>query len=114
MNKQEKINELIEQAINSTEGAARATPPPFLLTRINARLNKSTANSWEKISLFIGRPSIAITGLAMLMLVNVLAIVYNKTEPVTAVIEQTSQESIDEFSYTAATTIYDIDNTEPQ
>jgi hypothetical protein len=47
MNRQEKINELIEQAINSTEGAARATPPPFLLTRINARLNKSTASSWE-------------------------------------------------------------------
>jgi hypothetical protein len=114
MNKQEKINQLIEQAISSTDGASRATPPPFLLTRINARLNQSTANSWEKISWFIGRPSIAITGLAMLMLVNVLAIVYNKTEPATTVIEQPSPESIDEFSYTVATTIYDIDNTEPQ
>ena len=114
MNKQEKINQLIDQAINSTDGTARATPPPFLLTRINARLNKSTANSWEKISWFIGRPSIAIAGLAMLMLVNVLAIVYNKTEPVSTATEQSSQENLDEFSYTAATTIYDIDNTEPQ
>ena len=114
MNKQEKINQLIEQAINSTDGAERATPPPFLLTRINARLNKSTVSSWEKLSWFIGKPSIAITGLAMLMLVNVLAIVYNKTEPISTATEQSTQENPDEFSYTAATTIYDIDNTDPQ
>ncbi len=39
MNKQDKINKLIEEALNSVDDAQRAEPRPFLLTRIHARMN---------------------------------------------------------------------------
>jgi len=112
MNKEEHINKLIEEIIGSADNVERAKPKPFLLTRINARLNRSNETIWEKVSWFIGRPSIAVTGLALLILVNSIAIVLNRTEPNTASTEQFAQDSSDDFAYSDAT-IYDIENTEP-
>ena len=38
MNKNEHINKLIEEALNSLDGAERATAKPYLFTRLNARM----------------------------------------------------------------------------
>lgn len=114
MNKKDKINDLIEQALNSADGIERAVAKPFLLTRINARLNQSKETIWEKASWFIGRPSVAFSGLTMLILINVTVIIFNRSEPATVATEQSVQENIDEFSYTAASTIYDFENSEAQ
>ncbi|MBC7889947.1 MAG: hypothetical protein H7Z13_18885 [Ferruginibacter sp.] len=113
MNKKEKINELINEAINSVDNIQRANPMPFLLTRVNARLNKKEKNVWEKAGWLIGRPAYAIPGLAMLILINVMVVVSNRTDPFTATTEQPTQYPTDEFSYTVST-IYDIENPEPQ
>ena len=53
MNKNENINKLIEEALNSVDDVKRAAPKPFLLTRINARMRKETESAWEKTE--IGR-----------------------------------------------------------
>ena len=110
MNNKEHINKLIEEALNSVDDAQRAEPRPFLLTRIHARMNKGTESVWEKVSWFITRPAVAFTGLCMIILLNVMVVMFNKTPDSTAVAEQTVQTQADEFSYTAAT-IYDNDNT---
>ena len=112
MNKKEHINKLIDEALNSVDNVGRAVPQPFLLTRVNARLSRSKENTWEKMVRFIGRPAVAITGLAMLVLINVTAIVFNRTDSFTSISEQVMQAPPDEFSY-AVSTIYDIENTEP-
>lgn len=114
MNKEDKINNLINQALNSADGIERAVVKPFLLTRINARLNQSKETIWEKASWFIGRPSVAFSGLAILIFINVTVIIFNRSAPLPVVTEQPAQESIDEFSYTAVSTIYDFENSEPQ
>ena len=114
MNKKDKINNLIEQALSSVDGIERATAKPFLLTRINARLNQSKETFWEKLSWFIGRPSVAFSGLTMLILINVTVIIFNQSEPATRATEQLVQENVDEFSYTASATIYDYENSEAQ
>jgi hypothetical protein len=46
----------------------------------------------------------------MIVLLNVMVVMYNKTSDSTTVAEQTVQTQADEFSYTVAT-IYDNDNT---
>jgi hypothetical protein len=112
MNKQEQINKLIEEALTSVDDAQRAEPKPFLLTRINARMNKGTASVWEKAGWLITRPAVAFTGLCMIVLLNVLVVMNNKTSDSAAIAEQTAQTQADDLSYTAAT-IYDIDNTQP-
>lgn len=110
MNKQDKIHELIEEALNSMDNAERAEPRPFLLTRINARMARGAESVWEKAGRFIARPAVAFTGLCLIVLLNVIVVMYNKTSDAATVSEQTVQSQADEFSYTAAT-IYDNDNT---
>ena len=110
MNKQDNINKLIEEALNSVDDAQRAEPRPFLLTRINARMARGAESVWEKAGRFIARPAVAFTGLCMIVLLNIMVVMYNKTPDSTTVADQTAQAQADEFSYTAAT-IYDNDNT---
>jgi hypothetical protein len=110
MNKQDKINKLIEEALNSVDDAQRVEPRPFLLTRIHARMNKGTESVWEKAGWFITRPAVAFTGLCMIVLLNIMVVMNNKKSDSATVAEQTVQTQADEFSYTAAT-IYDNDNT---
>jgi hypothetical protein len=108
MKRQENINKMIEEALSSVDDAQRAEPRPFLLTRINARMNKGAESVWEKASWFISRPAVAFTGLCMIVLLNVAVVMFNSASDAAA--EPTAQTQADEFSYTAAT-IYDIDNT---
>lgn len=111
MNKQEQINRLIEEALSSVDDAQRAEPKPYLFTRINARMNKATVSVWEKAGWLITRPAVAFTGLCMIVLLNVLVVMNNKTSDPANFAEQTAQSQADELSYTAST-IYDIDNTQ--
>ena len=110
-NKSEQINQLTEQAINSIENIGRARPRPYLLTRINARINKQKENLWERAGWYIGKPAIAITGLALLIFMNIMAVVATRQNNFTAVIDQASSQ-VDEYAYTLPV-IDDIENTEP-
>jgi hypothetical protein len=112
MNEHEHINKLIEEALGSVDDAQRATPRPFLLTRINARMSRGSESAWEKAGRVITRPAVAFTGLCMILLVNVVVIISNKSSTATITSEQVAQNTTDEFSYTVAT-IYDTDNTQP-
>ena len=41
-----KIAELVEETLNSMDGANRAGPAPYLLTRINAQMGKQQLSTW--------------------------------------------------------------------
>jgi hypothetical protein len=110
--KQENINKLIEEALNSVDDVNRAEPKPYLLTRINARMSRGSESAWEKAGWFIGRPAVAFTGLCMILLINVMVVVLNKPSDTDTVAEQSAQTQADEFSYTVAS-IYDNENTQP-
>ena len=114
MSKEEHINKLIEDALNSVDDIKRAEPEPYLLTRINARMNKGTESVWEKAGWFIGRPAVAFSGLCMILLINAMVVMFSKTSAPGATADAVAQQApADEFSYTVAT-IYDFENTQPQ
>ena len=112
MNNTDHINELINDTLNSVDGIQRAEPKPFLLTRINARMNSGTASVWEKAGWFITRPAVAFTGLCLIILINVMVLVNNNSFSTTNNAESVAQHSVDEYASTVAT-IYDIKNTQP-
>lgn len=112
MHTNEHINKLIEEALNSVDGATRAAARPFLLTRITASMSKGTESAWEKVSKFITRPAVAFTGLCLVLLVNTIVMVANKTAAPPMATEQVAQNTADEFSYTVAS-IYDTENMQP-
>jgi hypothetical protein len=107
MKKQEQVNKLVENAMNSIEGAEKASPAAFLLTRINARLEHPKQTVMERMIWFIGKPVVAVSGLCLLLLVNA-AVILNQPNEIPGVTEQV-QNTPDEFSTTIAT-IYDNEN----
>ena len=113
MDNKENIEKMIEEALNSLDGAGRAIPKPFLLTRINARLNKENESSWERAGRFIARPVVVIAGLCLIIAVNALVVSTNRStaDDTTNIADQQSSNT-DDFSTTVAT-LYEIENTEP-
>jgi hypothetical protein len=75
-------------------------------------MNKGTESVWEKAGWFIGRPAVAFTGLCMIILINAMVIMFNKSSDSTSVADQSAQTQVDEFSYAVAT-IYDNENNQP-
>jgi hypothetical protein len=112
MNRKEHIDKMIDEALGSIDHANRAQPRPYLLTRIQARMKRTTESAWEKAGLFIGRPAVAFTGLCLLILINLSVLVFNGSEASVTGTEQVAQTPADEFSYTVAT-IYDTENPQP-
>ena len=112
MNKQEQIDKLVDEALNSMDDAQRAAAKPYLLTRIHARMNKETGSVWEKAGWFITRPAVAFTGICLVVLINASVIFYNKSTTAVTNTDVAVQNTTDEFSYTVSG-IYDIENTQP-
>jgi hypothetical protein len=110
MNKEQNIQQIIEAALSSIDDAKRATPKPFLLTRIMARINAANETSWEKAGRLISRPSFAVAGLGALIVLNVLVVTLNHHS--TNSQEPTSFVATGDFS-SANITINDIENSEP-
>jgi hypothetical protein len=112
MNKKDTIQQKIDEAMSSMDDAQRATPKPFLLTRIMARMNAAKETSWEKAGRLISRPAFAIAGLGALIALNILVLTLNHRSATNSANEQTSFVTTGDFS-AANATINDIENPEP-
>jgi hypothetical protein len=111
-----KLAEFIDASINSMNGATKAAPAPFLLTRINARLlsAKEENNSvWERVGLLLSRPSVAFAILACIILLNVL--LYNSSGNHSAINDavQNLQAAADENPMSNSSALFDIENFQP-
>jgi hypothetical protein len=109
MSNNDHINQLVNQALNSADGAERASAKPFLFTRIQAAMQRRPETFWERAGRFIARPSVAIAGLCLVLSVNLAAVV-NSSDKLDLQEEVTT--NADDFSSTVAV-VYDIDNNEP-
>src|SRR5258705_11985121 len=70
MTSKEKIQQEIEQTLQSLDSVKRAGANPFLFTRIQARMNKKTSRWEERTFSFISKPAIAFAILLLVMAVN--------------------------------------------
>ncbi len=111
-NNEEHINRLTEAALNSLDGSGRATPKPYLLTRINARMQKEKESSWDSALKFISRPAVALAGLCLVIAINAMVVGYNYSEKTSVVSDEPQYASVDEYS-SSATVLNDIENVEP-
>lgn len=109
MKKEEEINKLVDEALDSVNDISRAVARPYLLTRINARINKGSETVWDKAGWLIGRPAVAFTGLCIVLFINAMVFVFNSPSATVTATDQVAQSPADEFSYTVST-IYDFDN----
>ncbi len=108
------INRLTDEALNSLDGAGRAAARPYLLTRINARMqNQNTKeSSWDNALKFISRPAVALAGLCLIIGINAMVVSYNYPGKATTATED-QYVSVDEYSSSSIAVLKDIENIEP-
>jgi hypothetical protein len=114
MKNNEHTNRLTDEALNSLDGAGRATAKPYLLTRINARLQKQNGkeSSWDNALKFISRPAVALAGLCLVIGINAMVVSYNYPGKATTVSDE-QYASVDEYSGYSVAVLQDIENIEP-
>ncbi len=111
MSSKSDIQNKVHATIISLDGMKSATPGPFFFTRLQARLNKTDKNNWEKVSAFIARPTVAIAMVSSIILMNTFAVLQHKTSSNTS-LDQTDQSVYEEFNV-AVNTFYDYEIKEP-
>lgn len=111
--KKENLDKLVQETLSSLDGVARATPAPFLLTRINARMaSRNEATSvWERAGWMLTRPKVAFTVLMLVLLTNILII--TSASKADSVSVQNTQVATDEYSINTASSLYDFENVQP-
>lgn len=109
-----EMPEKVDQSLESLEGISRATPAPYLLTRINARLLKETQpNFWSRAGAFLSRPVTAVCGLTLFLIINVVAVnVFDKTNSSRSSGASAQPATNYDFAINVSG-IYDIENQEP-
>jgi hypothetical protein len=111
MTNNEHINKLIQEALNSLDNAERAIPKPYLLTRLNARMQNNNETSWDTALKFINRPVVALAGICLVIALNAIVITNNYPAKTTATSEE-QYASADEYNSSVAV-LNDIENIEP-
>lgn len=107
------INKKIEDALASIDGITPAEPKPFLLTRLNASIRRSTVADrtvWGSIAAVIKKPLVAFAALAIVIFVNAVAI--SSTGAARKATAARSANTKYDFAVNVAG-IYDTENTEP-
>lgn len=110
---QDRINKLVDETLNSADGTGRAEAPPYLLTRINARIsNRENENGfWSWSYRFLTRPATALACLFIILLVNI-AILINNNAGEGYDNAQNLSASKDEYAISLVS-VYEFENQEP-
>ena len=102
-----EVNKKIEDALQGLDGSHRAQPKPYLLTRINARMQQQADSVWDKTARFITRPVVAFAGLCSIVAINFFIVTSNSH--ITTAKEQRGGDSY----ATSIASLYYNETTEP-
>jgi hypothetical protein len=103
-----KLHTKIEEVMQSIDHIGRASPHPFLFTRLEARM-QDDRNIWSRLSSFAGRPVIAFACICLVLLLNAMVIFFSGSAgnvPAQQGAELTTADEYSQVSYT----IYDFEN----
>ena len=111
MNNNNEINKWVDDALNSLNDVERATGKPYLLTRLNSKMQRNTStSSWDKALQFISKPTVAIACMFLIIAFNALVLSKNYNNTATTADEQYA--AVDEYN-TNITTLNYTENIEP-
>jgi len=107
------IEKRVEETLNSLDGIKRATPQPWLFSRIKARLSREEAEErtlWGTMGSFLSRPAVAIAGLCLILLFNGALLLNQPGESSSAIAVQNEQTPSDSESFIASSSSFDFEN----
>lgn len=109
----DKINDFINSKMASIDGMEKASPKPFLLTRINAALHKTAKETvWSQIAFYLKKPVVAAFAIMLVLLINIMVISNrNKMMERESVTKSITPQKYD-FAINVSV-MYDSENQEP-
>ena len=108
MNK--NINNWVDEALNSLDDVKRATAKPYVLTRMNAKMQNSNSSIWDNVLQFISKPMVALVCMLILITFNVLVVSRNYNTSNT--INEEQALTVDEYNANITALNY-TENIEP-
>ena len=109
--KDEFIHKKIDEVMHSMDDIKRASPRPFLFTRLEAGM-QNEKNIWEKMSSFVTRPVVAFACICFVLIINAMVIFLSKNS-FNSFQKQGNEPAIaDEYSQVSYT-LYEFENSKP-
>ncbi len=105
-----KLAKLIDETMDAMDGAERATPAPFLLTRLHAALRREEVSYWERITVFLCRPGVAVGAVLLVLVLNFFMYTYSKASQGNV---QSIVTGADDYSMINPAALFDIENPQP-
>jgi hypothetical protein len=102
---QQQSEETINRVLSSLDAVQRAEAPPYLFTRVMARMNQPAYSSWDPLVQWTARPAVAFAIAAGCILLN--AAVYITTETATETTVANDNTLEEELTSSVTTTLYD-------
>jgi hypothetical protein len=109
--KDEFIHKKIDDVMQSMDGIDRASPRPFLFTRLEARM-QNEKNIWGKLSSFVARPFVAFACICFVLIINTMVIFLSNNSGNTLTQQGNELTTADEYSQ-VSTTLYEFENSQP-
>ena len=111
MKEHRKIEQQVDEAMDSLDGMSRAKANPFLFTRVEARLRQGGRSVWDTVTSYISRPAVALAMLCMVIFSNAV-VMYWQSGPED--INSTDQPiALSEEYNMNVSAFYDDENPEP-
>lgn len=104
------INNRVDAALNSLDDVKRATGKPYVLTRMNAKMQNSNSSIWDNALQFISKPMVALVCMLIIIAFNVLVISRNYNTSNT--INEEQAVTVDEYNANITALNY-TENIEP-
>ena len=108
------IEKRVEEALYSLDGIKRATPQPWLFSRVKARLSREEAEEgtvWGTIGSFLSRPVVVVAGVCLILLFNgVLLFNQQSGSYSNGIAIQNEMQPSDSESFVASNSSFDFEN----
>ena len=89
-------DKMIDEILNSLDGCSPATAPDFFYTRLKARMEREVAPAAR--TFWTLRPAYAFTGMAIILLINVIAVFSQPKEVAEDGMATTESDSFQSFA----------------
>ena len=105
------VHKKVDEVMHSVDGIKRASPRPFLFTRLEARM-LNEKNIWIKLSSFVARPVVAFACICFVLIINAMVIFLLNSAGSSLTQQGSELATVDEYSQVSST-LYEFENTKP-
>ena len=107
----EFIHKKVDAAMHSIDNINRASPRPYLFTRLEARM-QNEKNIWARLSSFVAKPVVAFACICFILILNAMVILFSDNDVNNLAQQVNELTTADEYSQVGSA-LYEFENSKP-